>query len=157
LYSIFGREIFENFELSFKGETEQEVQSLKSKFVELRNSVDRYMNYLYFMLPPIMAFFASKFFKKKLNYAEALVLSFYTEAVNLFIAVLFLAVPVSSSFYSLKSIFSAVLFIYIFHRFSEKWYWGGIKSLLVLVMGVVSFSIIIGSFLLGLAWFKGFI
>jgi hypothetical protein len=155
LYNTFEREILENIKLSVGQSQQESFAAGQEKILELKSAIGLFMNYLYFLLPPIVAFYTSRFFKKSLNFAEALVLSFFSEGINLFIGTLFLLAPAVETSAQIKMLVSAIFFAYIYFRFADKWYWGVVRGLLVTFFGVATFSLIVAGCLVGVAYFKG--
>lgn len=157
-YSIFGMEILDSVEFSIKesGGGEASPEQLNTGD-GIRETIEKYMNYLYFLSPPMMAIFIRLFFRKSINYAEALVLAFYVESINLFFALFFILAPPGEIVYGVKAGISIVWYAYLFGRYDSKWYVGIIKGVLILAFGMFSFSAVIGGLIVLLAMSKGLI
>lgn len=157
LYSFFGRDLLENVRFSFDASEADVSNEQIDSSIDIQQAIEKYMNYLYFLLPPIMAFYIRLMFRKTINYAEAVVLAFYVEAINLLLAILFIIAPANDQMYGFKAFASLVWFVYVFAKFDSKWFRGVVKGAIILVLGLLSFSLIIASLIMGIAAYKGLV
>ena len=157
LYSLVGRDLLDNIQFSFDdGQAVANDKQLESS-MDIKQTIEKYMKYLYFLLPPIMAIFIRMMFRKTVNYAEANVLAFYVEAINLFLAILFILSPTNEQGYAFKAFASLPWFVYVFAKFDSNFIRGSFKGAVILVLGLMSFSLIILSLIMVIATYKGLI
>jgi hypothetical protein len=117
--------------------------------VEVQHFFFSKINYFFFVLAPIFAFYFSIFFRRlKLNFAEALTFSFYVIGMGLFFSLFFVLIAlVNVKFWSLRLIITFAYYIYAMISFSK----GNkaadfFKSLGVIILAYLSFGIIMGIF-----------
>lgn len=120
--------------------------------VAMQHLVLNKINYFYFVIAPIFAGWFMLFFRKmKLNFAEALVFSFYTIGMGLFISLfLVLFALINVKFWSFRLIITIVYYVYACVKFSNTNTVTDIfKSIGVVLLTFLTFGIVIIAALVG--------
>lgn len=145
LFHLIGNEFFSfiNKSLEIKGTPEAKMGfSVR----EMQAYISHNMNLLYFLLPPILAFFIRTFFKKtKINYGESLVFSFYIVAVGfLFSSAIMVLALTNIKFMMLRALIVFGYIPYALIQFSESNILGGFfRSLITVLLSYLSYGLII--------------
>ena len=127
--------------ISIRGETPFEIQHF------IANKI----NYFLFLLPPVIAFYFMLVFRKmKINFAEALVFSFYMMGQGMLMSsILILTVMLSFKLSNLRYIVTVSYYIFAMVQFSRSNVFPGIlKSAAVLILSYLSFFLIMVSLLI---------
>lgn len=151
VYTVFSVDIKDALGMELNLEQQNKVNS----FEDIQKSISKFISYLYFLSPIIFALYIWLFYKKVFNFAEALVLAFYLESINLFIKTIFIFPGVSIS---VSVSMTAILFAlgaYIFLCVSNKWYLGIIKGLLISMLSLITFSMFVAGIVVLIMLSKG--
>jgi len=146
-FHLIGNEFFRfiNNSLEFKSSQQAKIGfSLR----EMQAYISRNMNLLYFLLPPILAFFIRTFFKKtKINYGESLVFSFYLVASGFLFSSFIMVLALANIKFMILRVL--ILFLYIpfaLIQFSKTNILDGIlRSFAVVILSYFSYGLMIAS------------
>lgn len=127
-----------------------------SKIIMMQHLVKANINYLYFILPLVFAFFLKLFLKKNtgINYAESLVFSFYTFAMILiFGTVIMLLSAIDIRIWNLRLVISFIYLSFAVIQFSgyskvKGWVIGGTAVILSYMIYVISVMILMIGYLI---------
>lgn len=143
LYSIFGDDLFKS--LGVEMNVDGKKMESATEVLSLKETLDRYMNYLYILQPIFLALSLKLFFSKKLNLAEALVTAFYLESINLLIGILMMLPTVHYDLYAVRSLLGVSVYVMALSRFSDNKLLGAFKGLLSGILSIILFGGVIAS------------
>lgn len=146
MFHFFSEGHFSYMKSTFVGQETQEMIDSNISANDFRQLEVSRLNYLIFLLPPVLAMFHTLVFRnKEVSYGERLAFYLYILGFGALINVIFLPLSlITPAMWTIRFIPLAIYYIYAIVQFSkEKPLSGIIKSLIVLVIGnLVYFGIV---------------
>ncbi|MCB0481958.1 MAG: DUF3667 domain-containing protein [Flavobacteriales bacterium] len=136
LYAVLGDDLLKN--LGVKMQVDGKTIDRSTQVLSIKENLDKYMNYLYFLRPISLAVGLKMLHFKRMNFAQALVMAFYVEGINLFIGSIMMFPSLHFEIGATQAILGTLVYAIVFSRISDSLWVGAIKGV---VSGMISIAI----------------